>query len=43
MWVGIIVAIVLTVFLFSIGANKKTSWHTKENENVRDDGGSDEE
>jgi hypothetical protein len=41
MWIGIIAAIVITVLIFSIGANKKTSWHTKENENVRDDPGSD--
>jgi hypothetical protein len=43
MWIGIIAAIVITVLLFSFGANKKTSWHTKENESVRDDAGSDEE
>jgi hypothetical protein len=43
MWIGIIAAIVLTILFFSFGANKKTSWHTKENENVRDDAGSDEE
>jgi hypothetical protein len=41
MWIGIIAAIVLTVLLFTIGTNKKTSWHTKENKNVVDDPGSD--
>lgn len=39
MWIGIIAAIVLTVLLFSFGANKKTPWYTKENENVIDDAG----
>lgn len=42
MWIGIIIAIVLTVLLFSFGANKKSSWHTKENENVNNDPGTDD-
>jgi|GEM_PF-4043355 len=41
MWIGIIAAIVLTVLLFSFKTNKKTSWHTKENENIGNDSGSD--
>jgi hypothetical protein len=41
MWIGIIAAVVITVLIFSIGANKKTAWHTKENKNVVDDSGSD--
>ena len=43
MWIGIFAAIILTVLLFSFGANKKSSRHTKENENVRDDPGLDED
>jgi hypothetical protein len=42
MWIGIITAIVLTVLLFSFRANKKSSRHMKENENVRDDPGADD-
>lgn len=42
MWIVIIAAIVLTVLLFGFGANKKSSRHTKENENVRDDPGADD-
>lgn len=34
MWVGILAAIVITVLFFSVGRNKKTPWHTKENENT---------
>lgn len=41
MWIGIIAAIVLTVMLFSFGT-KKLPWHTKEDESVFDDPGSDE-
>jgi hypothetical protein len=42
MWIGIIAAIILTVIVFSFGANKKTPWHTKENKNIIDDPGSDD-
>lgn len=41
MWIGIFASIVITVLFFSIDANKKTPWHRKENENVRDDAGVD--
>lgn len=42
MWLSITVAIVLTILVFSFGANKNSPKHTKENENVRDDAGSDD-
>jgi hypothetical protein len=41
MWMMIFAAIGLTILLFSFG-NKKTPWHTKENENVKNDPGSDD-
>jgi hypothetical protein len=42
MWIAITISIVAVIFIFSFGANKKTPWHTKENENVKDDPGSDD-
>jgi uncharacterized membrane protein len=40
MWIAIATVIILIIFFFSIGANRKMSWHTKEDENVKEDAGS---
>jgi ABC-type Fe3+-citrate transport system substrate-binding protein len=39
MWIVIVISIVAIILLFTIGTNTKTSQHTKENKNVKDDVG----
>jgi Na+/H+ antiporter NhaC len=40
MWIAIAIVLIFIVLFFSFGSNKKMSWHTKENENVKEDPGS---
>jgi hypothetical protein len=42
MWIALAISAVAVILVFSFGANRKSSWHTKENENLKDDPGSDD-
>ncbi len=41
MWLALIIAMIVTILIFSVGKNKKESPFSKENKNVTEDPGSD--